>query len=840
MNKFTKLLSVFIIAGALGTGIAGATGCTKKGGDETGHKHNYTWVDDENGTTHHEHCSVDGCDTPDKAAENHTWSGDECDKCHAAKPADGVVAPAGATGIITEWEGGLEDITLSETLKTASIDTSKVKVYYAIGSTKGAQVPAANYVVTVNKDGSALTELTGLKQGHYEVLVELQNVKKPDGTAANWESFDEIDILNPVRTDSLAVKTGTLTQGQSVQNKMSADWTYTVTLANGDVIDYTETVTVEVDTETLGEQTATLTSGNLRGTVKVTITEAHIHTETYATNLSGKEIGALASQTPTADAVELFSSANGNTKLEARGVNIEANGNNAAKECDGKYFVNRAPFAGATFTTTNTLQTNQRYFILNTEGAAKLTIYWSRNSSTDERGVSVFNSTVTNGDISQLTPSAETVAKNTLSGATSTQAVQKFEVNIPAAGTYWITTANNQNVYFYYIELTTEFDGEGANVELADGDTTLAQVKVTHSTPDYKQAFAVGDTFNVDSGYSVTGTFITANTAKKSEQTLTELTYWLGNTQLIPGTTVLSGELFNALGDNTITVKYGEETVTGSYTIFVDSAVPGITGITATVKDTVNKEVESAEAKVTLAKTDIEAALVGENANAQLTITSVKYRLKSAEAGSETEITESVELGVGNYVIVVSATVTDTSTNNTADFEATVEFMITVAGASEILSADESTVANLTGNAVESEKIKIEGTGSGSNNKTACGQGAASSADGKYTFENAWLPGGGNRTVTITAKQDVTIKILYTICNSGFTGADAVSRAGELQWVITPVGGTAGATVTDSANSGNKSSNVVYVSASITLSAGDSVVLSASADRLVLFGVEAV
>lgn len=870
MNKLTKLLSVFVIAGAVGASVAGIAGCAKKDdGNNGGHTHNYTWVDDNNGKCH-EHCSVDGCDAPDKPAQDHVWGDDnECDHCGATKPntenPEGEVAPATADGIVTEWEGGLADITLSETNKTAAIDLSKVKVYYAAGSTKlEKEVPAANYEITVNKGGSAITELTGLKQGHYEIIVETKDVKNSAGTAVTWENFDELDILNPVKADSLAVKSGTLTQGASVQNKMSADWTYEVTLANGDKQDYTGEVTVTVDTQTVGEQTATLTSGNLTGTVKVIITEAVIHTETYAVNLSGKEIGVLADEAASATAVELFKSANGNTKLEARGVKVEANGNSAAKECDGKYFANRAPFAGATFTSTSTLQTNQRYFILTAEGPAKLTVYWSRNSSTDERGVSVFNSTVTNGDISALTPGATTIAKETLSGATSTQAVQKMEVNIPAAGTYWITTANNQNVYFYYIELTTEFEGEGTDIELEDGATTLANVKVSHSTTDYKQEFVVGDTFSVDSGYSIKGTYITANTAKKSEQAITDVTYWIGDTQLTPGETVLAEELFTALGDNTVTVKVNGETVTGSYTIFVDSAVHGVTGITASLKDGVNTEVADASATIAFSKNDVAAVIVGENTNATLEITSVKYRLKTAEAGSETEITESVNLSAGDYIIVVVATVTDSTTSKTAEFEATFALKISVAGAgaSWLYQTDNATIGaanpDIAQNAIIAENsafkaVALVSAKSGynmdsvnfadkiadaSNAPTAA---AAQTASGEaITFTNAVAfgtkAGTGTDYLKITAKKATTV---YVYLN-GSDDKHGSNRAGNL--VYYSINGTACSASEEIAFGNRKAVTVLKV----TLAANDELVVSAKKSatgndpRVWLYGIEAV
>lgn len=59
MNKLTKLLSVFIIAGAVGTGIAGAAGC-RKTPSNTHPEHNYTYTDNGDGT-HSATC--DGCDS---------------------------------------------------------------------------------------------------------------------------------------------------------------------------------------------------------------------------------------------------------------------------------------------------------------------------------------------------------------------------------------------------------------------------------------------------------------------------------------------------------------------------------------------------------------------------------------------------------------------------------------------------------------------------------------------------------------------------------------------------------------------------------------------------------
>lgn len=91
MNKLTKLLSVFVIAGALGAGVAGITACKKGGGGgstptpppsgvthTSDHELNYR---DNNNGTHKITCGVDGCDFEETNSE-HDWEGKECSNCH--------------------------------------------------------------------------------------------------------------------------------------------------------------------------------------------------------------------------------------------------------------------------------------------------------------------------------------------------------------------------------------------------------------------------------------------------------------------------------------------------------------------------------------------------------------------------------------------------------------------------------------------------------------------------------------------------------------------------------------------------------------------------------------
>lgn len=705
MNKITKLLSVFVIAGAIGTGVAGVAGCTAK--DSHTHKWEYSQIsgDAENHTAH---CTADGHTGGDKT-EGHTWSGDECSKCHYPKPAEGVVAPASATGIMTEWDGGLDDITLSESATTASIDLTKLKVYYKNGSTKGDAVPAANYTVTVNKDGDEITTLTGLKQGHYEIVVELTGVTTSGGSAANWDNYDELDILNPAKANSLALKSGTTTQEQSVTDSISDTWTFEVTLANGDKQSVEGVKITGVDTSVAGDNKEASVSVTVDGVVctgKVTYTitaNANLKIQSYAYNFGNLTTsGAYSNDTYVLDTKDTDHSGT-YILVPASSSGVQVETNKPRESVDGeKYFTSRIKFGGGTYKSDGAFDSDtskKKYIEIKTESAGKITVYWSRNSSSDNRGIALWkkdDATAVNigsaskdskaepydlkGSTGNATPPTQ-VPIGIISNVNTTSKELNPEMatfNVPEAGTYYLTTATNQDAYVYYIQIDNSYtDGSVENVPLNDGEKALASVAVSHTTEDYKQKFTVGDTFSVDSGYSVKGTYITANTAKKTEEAITDgITYWLGATQLTPGTTALTADLLGTLGEKTITVKVGEETVTGSYKISVDSAVAGITGVTATVKSTVVKQVEADDGKVTLNKTDIEVAKVGTNDEATVSAYTVKYRLASADAGTETEITDSVELGIGEYKLVVSATVSVTG-GASADFTVEIDFNVT-------------------------------------------------------------------------------------------------------------------------------------------------------------------
>lgn len=89
MNKLTKLLSVFVLAGALGMGVAGTTACKNNGNSgepPVVPTHEYTYTQNSDGKTHNGVCKVDGCTEHAPITDEACVDGDDadelCDKCH--------------------------------------------------------------------------------------------------------------------------------------------------------------------------------------------------------------------------------------------------------------------------------------------------------------------------------------------------------------------------------------------------------------------------------------------------------------------------------------------------------------------------------------------------------------------------------------------------------------------------------------------------------------------------------------------------------------------------------------------------------------------------------------
>lgn len=149
MNKLTKLLSVFVIAGAIGTGVAGITACNNGGGGGS-HTHNYSYTDNHDGT----HDGVCDCGNDPITGEAHIWGDDNvCDKCEAVRIDVESIAIEGDEEVVIGAK-----ITLTAVLTPANATAT---VTWSIKS--GADKAEIN---------SSTGELTGIKEGLVTVQAE--------------------------------------------------------------------------------------------------------------------------------------------------------------------------------------------------------------------------------------------------------------------------------------------------------------------------------------------------------------------------------------------------------------------------------------------------------------------------------------------------------------------------------------------------------------------------------------------------------------------------------------------------------------------------------------------
>ncbi len=126
----------------------------------------------------------------------------------------------------------------------------------------------------------------------------------------------------------------------------------------------------------------------------------------------------------------------------------------------------------------------------------------------------------------------------------------------------------------------------------------------------------------------------------------------------------------------------------------------------------------------------------------------------------------------------------------------------------------------------DGETFKVEVTGGGSKVATT---GMTATAEDGSTFTTAFVPTGGGRVYTITAKRDVTIKVYYTISNTtGPMTTTPTVKLGNL---------TVNGTSYDGADK-DYSTDVAYCY-TITLKANETVTLTSSVNNVCLFGVVA-
>lgn len=232
MNKLTKLLSVFVIAGVIGTGVAGVAGCKKKNKNP---EHSYTYTQNEDGKTHNGKCSVDGCEEHAPVTNEACFDGDDedelCDKCGGVISKDGDVtvtgvtitsanevevgktlkltaqlAPAGATGTVV-WsivEGGTL-ATLAGDVLTAGNTEGTVKVKATCGGASG------EATITIKAAGTVTPEPTGK-------YAELLEANKDNGKIRYNNDFGTVATVPAWGGDYTVAGIGQSTNGGDATN----------------------------------------------------------------------------------------------------------------------------------------------------------------------------------------------------------------------------------------------------------------------------------------------------------------------------------------------------------------------------------------------------------------------------------------------------------------------------------------------------------------------------------------------------------------------------------------------------------------------------------------------
>ena len=820
MKKLTKLLSVFLIAGAVGTGAAGIAACSSKQPETPEHTHTAAteWQSDANGHWHN--CTENDGAKLDEGA--HVWDNDQdttCNTCGYERtvtpPApQGFVVPAGTDSLVIE--GVTEEVTLSETVKSHTIDKTAIKVYLSAKGVKGTEVPAANYELELYLNGETkVTEWTGLKEdADYVVVAILKDAVDESGKAVELDGETTVTVNNALV--SLALKAGTTTQVQGV-DAMTSTWTFEATRANGDKEDI---VAADVnigtmDTNTVGEnktvEISLKANANVKGTVTYTITEdASKVAQAYALNF-GYLTTAQETSIKNGEAVSLQ---DGRFVIQSTTSGEVAS---HGKEYNGKYFAKRLKVNGASANKSGC----SRYIKVKADGAGTITVVAYNNSGAvgdgATRGVELYTTRTADpaGD-TYAGKIGETVAVPSKDHATGT-------FTIPAAGEYYITCDNAMT--FAYVQLDQLVSAsEGSEVTLG-GETVVSKIEVTK--PSTVTNFKVGDAFTHE-GYTVTATGVNNVTCVSAETDVTAQAEFVE-----PDMTTI--------GEKTVTVNYGG--VSTTYKVIVETAVDGIYGATAAIDPSVSLQVSSADGKVTLTKESVVVALVGENAEATKTYT-VSY--------NDVEITTGTEFAIGEYELVVTVTVmagaqedqivckVAVKVEQEAAAGATASFIVpdtAITDESKTIAAggkiEDNTIFSLTTSADMNYNIGKDATSGVGNTAKAV---TVTLQDGSSkTFKqgiSTTVDTAGSATtsdIVLTAKTKTTVRVYVTFANNSYNS----DRPATINYTIS--GGTA------QTASIAKRTEVAVIE--VTLEEGQTLTINAtntgtSAGRLWLFGAE--
>ena len=801
MKKVTKLLSVFVLAGAIGASAGALAGCT--------HKH--TYGDWQKSPTEHWKEANCGHDVETGRGAHQDKNNDgKCDTCQYEMGAT-VKMPATANNVVAELT--TSTFNLNTTDVKASIAASDIKVYFAVGNNKldgaDAEVPTENWEAKITDTaGAEITDWTNIrKDGEYTVTATLVNVVDNDGDPVDLAAIAKFKVNNAIA--SIAFKSGTQEQPAGSKDTMTSDWVFEATLANGDTQPLTaaEIQIGEITPLVVGVHEVTVSlKANPSVSTKVTYeikANENMKTQSYmiAPNM-------YKDKTVTSGTNLVLDETHKVTWVNPKGLTLNSSG----RAFGDKYFPSRFNTNGAY---TSEKADGFKFEDLNkidglAQGATvktKITVYaMTSGNESQPRILSIAKV----GEDGTVTPDA---TQAQLVGKSDTNCFKvEFEVN--EEGTYFIAgfnknqfgeageeggalaTGTTGGYYVYYIQVDVMITGDSTqqDIPLGEGTDEITAISASY-TGTGTHTVELGTEFDdAIANYTFKATKINDVTYVKKEEAIT----------IADGITFSGNENFKTNpGKYDIVASY--EGVETHIEIVVASAVEGVYGATVKVDPEFNTELADNSAKATLKLEDLIAGKLGENSAATAEV--VSATITGGTLTDEAITTAGVELGAGEYTITASIKVSEGEKNVTFN-GVTCKLTITVhADGVTVLAdsyAEESTALKDAG--IDNAYFSI--STDKNLNLTAYGKnGGTASYNGK-DFHNAWLPSGNvsgtdDRGFTITAKKDIVISIYFTVSDGSFG-----NREGALVWTITRSGSALpqeeGDTVTSAAGSAFK------------------------------------
>ena len=190
-KKLTKLLSVFLIAGAIGMGTVANAGCV--------HKHTFgdNWVTEDGATTHW-HPSTCGHDVKgDETAHADTNGDNKCDDCNAAMPEEKPNPnPGGDTATVTSVKisaaNGATSVKVGETLQLSAV-------------VSGTNNPSQEVTWTSSDTNTATVDGNGLVTGKAAGSVEITATSTLDKTKSDKITLTVATAISSDESDNAIV-----------------------------------------------------------------------------------------------------------------------------------------------------------------------------------------------------------------------------------------------------------------------------------------------------------------------------------------------------------------------------------------------------------------------------------------------------------------------------------------------------------------------------------------------------------------------------------------------------------------------------------------------------------